>query len=393
MVAAATVMLASVACAESSFADPLDPGPAPGDTAPPDTTGSPPPGSLRMTLVASGLSGPVLLTAPPGDERAFIVEQPGRILILADGQVAGTPFLDIADRVLDGGERGLLGLAFHPDFAANGRFYVHYTRAGGASRIARFEVGTDPDLADPASEAVVLEVEQPFSNHNGGMLEFGPDGLLYIALGDGGGGGDPQGNGQDTSTLLGSLLRIDVDAAEPYAIPAGNPFPPGGPDRPEIWAWGLRNPWRFSIDPVAGRLWIGDVGQDRVEEIDRQPLAAAGINYGWNIMEGHSCFGAAACDRTGLALPLLEYDHAQGCSVIGGYVYRGPSPELEGLYFYSDYCAGFVRSVPEHATAPTPVEWGTPELGQVLSFGRDAGGALYVLTAAGAAWRIEGTAT
>ncbi|HUG00286.1 MAG TPA: PQQ-dependent sugar dehydrogenase [Longimicrobiales bacterium] len=383
----AVLLLAPLGCGDAY-------GPADTDT-PPDSTDSPPdstPNSLRMVRVATGLTDPVFLTAPSGDGRQFIVEQSGRIRILADGQVAAVPFLDIGDRVLDGGERGLLGLAFHPDYASNGRFYVHYTRSDGTSRIARFQAGSGADVADPESESVVLEVAQPFSNHNAGMLEFGPDGLLYIAFGDGGGSGDPNGNGQDTGTLLGSLLRIDVDGADPYAIPAGNPFPPGGSERPEIWAWGLRNPWRFSIDSVAGRIWIGDVGQNSAEEINRQPLDAAAVNYGWSVMEGRSCFEATSCDQAGLARPLVEYGHDEGCSVIGGYVYRGPAAELQGLYFFSDFCSGFVRSVAEQSEPASPTEWETPNFGRVLSFGRDAVGELYLLTAAGDVWRIDGIA-
>jgi glucose/arabinose dehydrogenase len=376
----AGLVLMVLACGDQPAPQGPDPDPDPG----PDPT------ALAMSAVASGLDAPVLLTAPPGDARSFIVEQSGRVRVLEGGVLRPTPFLDITDRVRTGGERGLLGLAFHPDHATNGSFYVHYTRADGASRIARFEVGADPDVADPASEAVVLEVAQPFSNHNAGMLAFGPGGELFIALGDGGGAGDPGGNGQNTETLLGSLLRIDVDAAEPYAIPPGNPFEEGG-GRPEIWAWGLRNPWRFSIDPAGSAIWIGDVGQDRAEEINRRPSGQAGVNYGWNIAEGFACFQQSSCDMVGLAAPFLEYDHDEGCSVIGGFVYRGAAaPALRGQYFYSDFCSGFVRSVAADASAPNPTTWATPPLGRVLSFGRDAAGELYVLTAAGVVWRIDG---
>lgn len=362
---------------------------------PPDSS-DPTPGaaadSLRTTLVASGLQRPVLLTTAPGDDRAFVLEQAGRIRILGPAGVAPAPFLDITDRVVSGGERGLLGLAFHPDFGANGWFFVDYTGAGGETRIARFQANADRDGADPASETLILRVPQPFSNHNGGMIEFGPDGFLYIALGDGGGAGDPQGNGQDTASLLGKILRIDVDAAEPYGIPPGNPFPVGGGARPEIWAWGLRNPWRFSFDPPGGRIWIGDVGQGRFEEVDGQPLDTAGVNYGWNVMEGPECYADATCDRTGLEPPLLAYDHGEGCSIIGGYVYRGPAPGLRGLYFFSDYCEGFLRSVDASSASPQATEWRSAEPGKVLSFGRDSAGNLYLLTDGGEIWRIEGIA-
>jgi glucose/arabinose dehydrogenase len=370
------VLLTIAGCTEGPGVTVPDPGPEPD--------------ALAMTRLASGLDAPVFLTAPPGDTRAFVVEQPGRIRVLRGGSVRPTPFLDITDRVRAGGERGLLGLAFHPAYASNGLFFVYYTRSDGASRVARFEVGADPDLADPGSESVVLDVPQPFSNHNGGMMAFGPGGELFIALGDGGGAGDPNGNGQDTDTLLGSLLRIDVDGAQPYAIPPGNPFASGG-GRPEIWALGLRNPWRFSIDVPTGRIWIGDVGQDRAEEINRRSLADAGVNYGWSITEGSDCFQASTCDTDGLAAPFHSYDHDRGCSVIGGYVYRGDAaPALRGQYFFSDFCAGFLHSLDAAAVAPEPVEWATPELGRVLSLGRDAAGEVYVLTAAGDIWRIDG---
>ena len=373
---AVCLLLGAPSCGEQAW--PQGPVQLPGDP------------SLELTRVASGLDAPVFLTAPPGEPRLFVVEQRGRIRIIAEGALRADPFLDISSRVLAGGERGMLGLAFHPDYAINGRFYVHYTRLDGSSRIARFEVSGDPDAADAGSETSVLQVLQPFSNHNGGMIAFGPAGELFIALGDGGSGGDPQGNGQNVDTLLGALLRIDVDGAEPYAIPAGNPFAAGG-GRPEIWAWGLRNPWRFAIDEADGRLWIADVGQNRAEEVNRQPLDAAGVNYGWNVMEGLECFQPSPCDTAGLATPLLEYEHGPGCSVIGGFVYRGDAvPELSGEYFFSDFCAGFVRSVPAAAATPTVTDWDTPELGGVLSFGRDADGELYVLTAAGEVWRIDG---
>ncbi|MEN8376647.1 MAG: PQQ-dependent sugar dehydrogenase [Gemmatimonadota bacterium] len=346
-----------------------------------------------LTTVAAGLTPTVLLTAPPGDGRLFIVEQSGLISIVSGGQLVAEPFLDITDRVRSGGELGLLGLAFHPQFAANGRFYVHYTRQDGGSRIARFEVGSDADVADPATESAVLDVAQPFSNHNGGMIAFGPDGNLFIGMGDGGSGGDPLGSGQDEASLLGAMLRIDVDGTEPYAIPSGNPFPAGGAARPEIWALGLRNPWRFSIDPVLREIWIGDVGQDRLEEINRASLDAAGLNYGWNVMEGSECFATASCDATGLTLPVLEYAHGEGCSVIGGHVYRGAAvPALRGHYFFSDFCSGFIRSIDLAAAASSYKEWITPALGQVLSFGVDGAGELYVLTSIGRVWRVDGTA-
>ena len=254
---------------------------------------------LRLVEVASGLSSPVDLTSPDGDPRLFVVEQAGRIRVIRDGVVAETPFLDIRDRVRAGGERGLLGLAFHPRYVENGRFFVDYTDAAGTV-VERYRVSGDPDLADPASAFPVLRVAQPFANHNGGQVAFGPDGMLYAGLGDGGGAGDPLDQGQDVETLLGSILRIDVDSAEPYAIPPDNPFAAGG-GRPEIWAYGLRNPWRFSFDTPTGRLYIGDVGQDRREEIDVAGAGDGGLNFGWPTTEGTLCFRPADCDPVGPA--------------------------------------------------------------------------------------------
>jgi len=283
----------------------------------------------------------------------FVVEQRGVIQIIDGQTVTGPAFLGIADRVRDeGGEQGLLGLAFHPAFATNGRFFVHYSAeesaaGAGASVIAEFTVSsTDPNLADPTSERRLLEVAQPFSNHNAGMLAFSPaDGFLYVGMGDGGSGGDPRENGEDTSTLLGSLLRLGVDGPAPYGIPQGNPFegsPNGTLDpRPEIWAFGLRNPWRFSFDAANGDLYIGDVGQGSFEEIDYQPATSVGgENYGWNTMEGRACFDPeVGCDETGRVLPVSVYGRDAGCSVTGGYVYRGTCmTDMVGEYVFGDYC-------------------------------------------------------
>jgi len=344
---------------------------------------------LRIERIASGLSGPVFLTSPAGDARLFVLEQPGRIRIIADGQLLATPFLDIVARVGSGGERGLLGLAFHPSHASNGYFFVYFTDRQGNTRIERFSVSGNPDVADAQSAQLVLAVDQPFGNHNGGQVSFGPDGKLYIALGDGGSGGDPQGHGQNRATLLGSLLRLDVDAGQPYVIPADNPFVADAGMRGEIWAYGLRNPWRFAFDRTTGRLYIADVGQNAWEEINVAPASQAGINYGWNIMEGMHCFGAG-CNDDGLMLPAVEYGHADGCSVTGGYVYRGTRiPEIAGHYFYSDYCGGWLRSFRfEDGRATEPTDWQI-DAGSVLSFGEDASGELYVLTANGSVYRID----
>jgi len=348
--------------------------------------------TLRLQPIASGLDSPLYLTAPAGDSRLFIVEQPGRIRIVRDGQLVARPFLDIAGRVSSGGERGLLSVAFHPQYTSNGFFYVNYTDRNGDTRIERYSVTADPNVADPASGKLLLSIKQPFSNHNGGLNLFGPDGMLYIGMGDGGSGGDPMGNGQNRNALLGKLLRIDVDGGDPYAIPPDNPFAGQTGARQEIWALGLRNPWRFSFDREANLLYVADVGQNRWEEVDVVPAGAGGLNYGWNRMEGTHCYGTPTCDQAGLALPVLEYGHDQGCSVTGGYVYRGKSiPSIVGQYFYADYCQGWVRSFKyANGAATEPREWAVGAVGNILSFGEDAAGELYLLAGNGRAYRIAG---
>jgi glucose/arabinose dehydrogenase len=354
---------------------------------------SPLPGNFTIQLieVASGLSSPLYLTSPPNDSRLFVVEQAGRIRIIKSGQVLAQPFLDIVSRVSSGGERGLLSVAFHPSYAANGFFYVNFTDLAGNTRVERFNVSSNPDVGDASSSKLILGVTQPFANHNGGLNLFGPDGMLYIGLGDGGSGGDPQGNGQRTNTLLGKILRIDVDNGDPYSIPSGNPFANQSGARPEIWAFGLRNPWRFSFDRTAGLLFVADVGQGSLEEIDVVPTTRAGVNYGWNIMEGSSCFGSGSCSTAGLEPPVIEYNHSGGaCSVTGGYAYRGSAiPELAGHYFYSDYCAGFLRSfLYSNGAATDQRTWDVGTIGSVTSFGEDAAGEMYIVVQQGRVYRI-----
>lgn len=354
---------------------------------------------VRLEAVATGVGYPLYVTAAPGDSsRIFIVDKGGTIRIVKDGALLPAPFLDMTSLVSTGGEQGLLGLAFDPGYATNGRFVVHYTDTGGNTRVSTFaRSGADPDLADPASEQVVLTAEQPFGNHNGGQLLFGPDGLLYLGLGDGGSGGDPDGRGQDLTDLLGSILRLDLRATSPYTIPAENPFAGTPEARPEIWSYGLRNPWRFSFDRATGDLYIGDVGQNQWEEVDVSPAAEGGgrgVNFGWNIMEGLHCYASASCEQSGLALPVLEYSHDDGCSVTGGYVYRGAViPALQGFYFYADYCGGWVRSIRyQGGQATEPFNW--PSLapgGSVTSFGEDAAGELYVTSSDGGVFRIVPT--
>jgi glucose/arabinose dehydrogenase len=349
---------------------------------------------VELQLVAAGLAFPLYVTSPPQDaSRLFIVEKRGTIRIVRNGVLQPGFVLDLRGRVTTGSEQGLLGMAFHP---RDGRVVVNYTTAGttsgGRSRISTFTASANPDVLDPASGRVILEVDQPYSNHNGGHVAFGPDGFLYIGFGDGGSGGDPQGHGQDQTDLLGSILRIDIDHAAPYTIPQSNPLAGDPVKRKELWNWGLRNPWRFSFDRTLGTLYIADVGQSAREEVDVQPAnSAGGENYGWAIMEGRMCYRSAGCSTVGLTLPVLEYTHADGCSITGGYVYRGTAiPEIQGLYFYSDYCDGWVRSFEYSAgTARNPRNW--PALapgGRISSFGEDASGELYIVEAEGRVFKL-----
>ena len=354
------------------------------------------PVELERVFADIAFDEPVFLTAAgDGSGRAFVVEQRGVVHVLASTapRTDHGVFLDITARVSRARrEEGLLGLAFDPGFASNGYFYVYYSAASPRrSVLSRFSVSGDPDAADATSELVLLEVPQPFSNHNGGMIAFGPDGFLYVGLGDGGSGGDPRGNGQDLGTLLGSILRIDVQGASagaPYRVPADNPFVGVAGAREEIWAYGLRNPWRFSFDPATGDLWAADVGQADREEID---LVLPGRNYGWNTMEGTNCFLTADCDRSGLEPPVVEYGHGLGCSVTGGYVYRGAAvPALSGVYVYADFCTGRIwgfRHTDLGVSGPVQL---LQAPFQVSSFGTDSRGELYVLGFDGGVYRFAG---
>jgi glucose/arabinose dehydrogenase len=365
------------------------------DTGPPGN-GSNPDLHLALQTVVTGVDRPVYLTAPANDDRLFIVEQRGRIRIVKNGQLVTQPFLDITDRVTVlgglGDERGLLGLAFHPSFASNRFLYVNYTDRAGDTRIERYTASsTNPDVADQTSAKLILFQDQPFSNHNGGHLLFGPDRLLYIPLGDGGSGGDPQNNAQTLTTLLGKLLRIDVDGGDPYAVPANNPFVGRSDARAEIWAFGLRNPWRTAFDQQSNLLFIADVGQGSQEEINAVPRTAAGLNYGWRIMEGNSCFNPNPCSSAGLTLPVHTYPTSGGnCAVTGGFVYRGTAiPELVGHYFFSDYCGGGVRSFRVvSGTVQSFRDWEITSTGNVSSFGEDSRGELYVISHSGNVSRI-----
>lgn len=355
----------------------------------------PPPLDLTLALapfVTSGLTSPVFLTQPLNDGRMFVVEQPGRIRVVRNGVLQATPFLDITGRVLSGGERGLLSVAFHPQYATNRFFYVYFTGPNGEIRIERFTATANPEVADPATAKLIISIpHSEFGNHNGGLVAFGPDGMLWMAPGDGGGGGDPLQNGQNYNSLLGSMVRIDVNAGDPYAIPPNNPFVGMAGRRPEIWAKGLRNPWRFSFDATSGLLYIADVGQNAREEINADSYAVGGANYGWPIMEGAACF-SAPCDQTGYMMPVLDYLNDEDCAVTGGYVYRGSEIDgLQGNYLYSDYCGGWLKSF-RYSTgvAVDRRDWGITRVGNVPSFGVDYAGEVYMIAGSGIYKIVEG---
>jgi glucose/arabinose dehydrogenase len=355
--------------------------------------------TFALMPLVSGLSSPVHIAhAGDGSGRLFVVEQPGRIRIVKNGVLQATPFLDITSRVGCCGERGLLSVAFPPRYAQKGHFYVNYTNGAGNTVVARYRLTANPDVADPNSEQVVLSVAQPYSNHNGGQLAFGPnDGYLYIGMGDGGSGGDPENRAQNPAELLGKMLRIDVETGSPitYTVPATNPFLGTPAYRGEIWALGLRNPWRFAFDRLTSNLYIGDVGQNLYEEVDFQSASSAGgENYGWRIMEGFHCYNPANCQTAGLTLPVVEYDHGQGCSITGGVIYRGTQfGRMQGLYLYADYCNGKI--------------WGLRRVGNVwqsrllydapfpiATFGEDEFGESYVADySGGVVYRITDTGT
>ena len=344
-------------------------------------------GEFELMMVNTAVKRPIAMThAGDGSGRLFINEKDGQLVIMVDGELLAEPFLDISGKISTNGERGLLGLAFHPNYTENGFFYVNYTDAGGDTVISRFSVSSNPDKADLASEQVLLTFEQPFSNHNGGSIAFGPDGYLYIATGDGGDGGDPQQNGQSLAEYLGKMLRIDIDSASPYAIPADNPWADSPDAVKEIWAYGLRNPWKFSFDRVTGDMYIGDVGQRLFEEISCQPHdSAGGENYGWRTMEGFSCFNEdnfgnplESCDNADMTLPIITYGHSVGNSVTGGYVYRGSAlPELYGQYIFGDLNGTIWRSV-----KTVSGQWQAAVLFEtnmrLVSFGEDEAGELYI---------------
>jgi glucose/arabinose dehydrogenase len=368
----------------------------------PPTAGEPLEG-LELTVVATGLENVTAIAAPRGDERVFVVEQEGRVRVIKDGELLDEPFLDIAPFVTtEGLEQGLLGLAFHPRFADNGKFYVSYTNRDGDSRVEQYVASDGADVADVVAAVEILAIDQPHEYHNGGGLEFGPDGYFYVSLGDGGGVGDTYGNGQRADTLLGTVLRIDVNAAEPYAIPPDNPFVEEG-GAPEVWAYGLRNPWRVAVDPVERTVYIADVGQADTEEVDIVALEESGLNFGWPVVEAEDCFESddkggntgdiTECDDFGFTPPMVTYSHRDGCAVIGGPVYRGQAiPELYGHFVYADWCRGWVRSLRyEEGVVTDETDWSDDigDVGRIVAVGSDGFGELYVGTDAGIVYRID----
>ncbi len=358
---------------------------------------------VKLTAVATGLSSPVFVTSPDdGTHRLFIVQKTGSIRVMQNGSMQAAPFLNLTFAVSKGGEQGLLGLAFHPSFKTNRKFYVDYTDLSGNTVIREYQASaTNPNQVQAGSGRTILQIKQPYANHNGGMLAFGPDGYLYIGMGDGGSGGDPGNRAQSVNSLLGKILRIDINGtsgARQYRIPSTNPYV-GRAGLDQIWQRGLRNPWRFSFDMATGNLWIGDVGQNRYEEVDRAVRtssgAGRGVNWGWRVMEGFHCYNpATGCGTAGKQLPLLEYSHNSNsrCAVTGGYVYRGTKIlALEGWYLFGDYCSGEVFAVSSLAASrPMPLTLlGTGSGRMVSSFGQDWAGELYVVDLRGTVYRID----
>jgi glucose/arabinose dehydrogenase len=355
--------------------------------------------TVSLRQVVGTYTQPVLVTsARDASRRVFVVEQGGKVRIIKSGTVLATPFMDLSSIVSKGGERGLLGLAFHPSFKTNGKVYVNYTNLSGNTVIAEYRVTTNANRVTASTARRLLTIAQPFANHNGGGIAFGPDGYLYIGMGDGGDAGDPGNRAQSLSYLLGKMLRINVNGrttTRGYLIPASNPYV-GKTGLDEIWSRGLRNPWRWSFDRLNGDLWIGDVGQDQYEEIDRSTAASGrgrGVNYGWRVMEGRHCYNASTCSTAGKTMPIVEYNHSFGCSVTGGYVYRGVAfPVLTGGYFFGDYCSGTIWAISSTAASPATrvvvLESGL----NISSFGQDDSGELYVVDHSGGhIYRIIGS--
>lgn len=381
--------VAAAGCNSIELLDPVDPV---GPVAPVDPAASPLRG-LTLEQVAEGLSEPSALASPPGDERLFVLERPGRLRIIDDGRLLIAPALDLTADIDTRGERGLTGIAFHPRFRDNRKVYLLYETLHGSGRLVEYLVnGFNRNRLDPESARVILEMSQEDFFHQGGDLEFGPEGYLWVTFGDDGAIGDPNANGQDPTTLDGTVLRIDVDSGDPYVIPPDNPFADGAGGAPEVWAFGLRNPWRIAIDAPSRLLYVPDVGQFTWEEINVAPLDEPGLNFGWPIREGDACYEADRCETSGFAEPVLVYGHDEGCAVIGGPVYRGHAiPEITGQFFYGDHCGGWVRSIEVDASGLVASHDWTADLGQIpsiTSFGTDALGEIYLTTLDGKVYRI-----
>ena len=359
---------------------------------------------LELTPVVSGLSQPVLVThAGDGSDRLFIVEQGGTVRIFKNGSLVSLPLIDLTASVSDGYEQGLLGLAFHPDHETNGKFYVNFTTNGGDTAINEYRVGTNRDRVLAGSGRRVITIQQPFDNHNGGHIAFGRDGYLYVGMGDGGSGGDPQDRAQSLGSMLGKMLRIDADSpttTKGYRVPASNPYV-GKSGLDEIWSSGLRNPWRWSIDRANGALWIGDVGQDRYEEISRAyssstyPVGGRALDFGWDTLEGRVCFEpASGCSSAGTHLPIVTYPQSGGrCAVTGGYVYRGTAePLMRGGYFFADYCSGEIWTIDAKAASPATRKLLLDTTLKISSFGEDEDGELYVVDLNGSVYHMTASA-
>lgn len=355
----------------------------------------------QLEIFIQGLSAPLgLENANDGSDRIFIVEKGGRIKIIENGNVLATPFLNISTLISTGGEQGLLGLAFHPDYSVNGYFYVHYTDLDGDSQISRFIRSADPNVANAASEFSVLTVTQPFGNHNAGALRFGPDGYLYIAMGDGGDGGDPGNRAQTRTELLGKMLRIDIDveppSSDPYVIPPDNPFVGDATTLDEIWALGLRNPWRFSFDRLTGDMWIGDVGQNAREEVNFQPASSTGgENYGWRCYEGDIAYNTTGCDMSGsYTVPVMVVKHGSGSnSLAGGFVYRGVNECLQGVYFCAETLADTIYTIIPDGTTWSVGKRLISGITDIVSFGEDEAGELYAVSLGGTVYQVKGETT
>ncbi len=345
------------------------------------------PADFQWDQIASGLSSPIGIThAGNASDLLFVIEQAGAIRILLDGQLLPIPFLDIHSHVGSGGnEQGLLGLAFHPDYAQNGTFFINYTDLAGNTVVSRLQVSADPFIADANTETPILHVKQPYGNHNGGHLAFSPDGYLYIGLGDGGSADDPEGNGQNPSTLLGKMLRLDIDNGTPYAIPPDNPSPNNGEGLPEIWFSGLRNPWRYSFDRLTGDLYIGDVGQNQWEEINFWAAGdLGGANFGWDFWEGLHPFDGSPPQNLAFEFPIWEYGHNLGCSVTGGVICRGSMPDRQGIYIYGDFCSGRIWGLLRDANNTLLFETDF----NIAAFGEDEAGEIYLVDRAGGIYQL-----